>query len=80
MPGKQRLLVGVSPLLLHPLFCPHNQHRGILREVDPTAVAFAAVVLNVTAGGTSKAERGVAARAELRLLGILMKAFGALHF
>jgi hypothetical protein len=59
--------------------CLENEHRGVFREVYAASVACAAVVLNVVAGGTGKAERGVAARAELCLFGILMTAFGALH-
>jgi hypothetical protein len=77
--GKRGPLSGAAPLLLHALLCLESKHRGVFCEVYATLVARAAVVLNVAAGGTGKAERGVAVRAELCLLGILMTAFGASH-
>jgi hypothetical protein len=59
--------------------CLEKKHRGVFCEVYAAPIAFAAVILNVPAGGTGKAERGVAARAELRPLGVFMTALGASH-
>jgi hypothetical protein len=79
VPGKRGSLSGAPQLLLHSLLCLESKHRGVFCEIYAASVAFAAVVLDVPAGGTGKAQRDVAARAELRLLGILMTAFGASH-
>jgi hypothetical protein len=56
-----------------------SKHRGVFCEVYAAPVAFAAVILNVPAGGTGKAEGGMAARAELRPFGVFMTALGASH-
>ena len=79
LPGKRRIPPRVPPFLLRCCSCLKNQHRPVLGEVYTALVACAAVVLNVAAGGTDKAQRGVAARAELCLFRIFMTAFGALH-
>ena len=77
--GQRGPLPGVSSLLLRSFSCLQHHHGCVFLEVHATSIAFAAVVLNVPAGRTDKAERRVAARAELRLCGILMAAFGASH-
>ena len=77
--GNRSLAMGLAFVFAALIPCLEHEHRGVFREVDAALVAFAAVTLNVTAGGTGEPKRRVAARAELRLLGILMKALGASH-
>jgi len=56
--------VGARTLLLRSFFGLQHDHAGVFHKVHATLIAFAAVVLNVPAGGTGKAKRRMAARAE----------------
>jgi hypothetical protein len=69
----------LSSLLLGSRSSLENQHGRVFLEVYAALVAFAAMVLKVSAGGAGKAQRSVAAHAELCRYGILTLALGALH-
>jgi len=66
------LLIGINLLL-------RDEHGRVLGEVHAARVARAAVVLAVPASRAKKTQRGVAARAELRRIGIRALALRALH-
>ena len=79
LPDKRGVVPSAPPLLLRSLPCLKNQHCRVFREVDSALVAFAAMILSVSASRADKAERSVAANAEFCPFGILTTALRALH-
>ena len=79
LPCKRGVLASAPPLFPCSLSCLKNQQGRVFREVDSALIAFAAMILSVSASRADKAERGVAANAEFCSLGILTTALRTLH-